>query len=42
LPLTAVANPTIHIVSAGLTYRWDDPAVAQPIVSKSGPISVRN
>jgi long-chain fatty acid transport protein len=42
LPLTAVANPTIHIIAAGLTYRWDDPAVAQPIVSKSGPISVRN
>lgn len=40
--LTATANPTIHIVSAGLTYRWDDPAVAQPIVSKSAPIAVRN
>lgn len=42
LPLTGVASPKIHVVSAGLTYRWDDPAVAQPVVSKSGPISVRN
>jgi long-chain fatty acid transport protein len=41
--IAATSEPKIHIVSAGLTYRWDDPAVAQPIVSKSaGPISVRN
>jgi len=41
--LRATASPHIHILSAGLTYRWDDPAVAQPIVSKaSAPISVRN
>jgi long-chain fatty acid transport protein len=26
----AVAKPYINIVSAGLTYRWDDPVVAQP------------
>ncbi len=30
LPLTAVAEPKIHIVAVGLTYRWDDPAVAAP------------
>ena len=30
LPLRASADPKIHIVSAGLTYRWDDPAVAVP------------
>lgn len=40
--IAASSDPKIHIVSAGLTYRWDDPAVAQPIVTKSGPISVRN
>lgn len=40
--IAATAQPKIHIVSVGLTYRWDDPAVAQPVVSKSGPISVRN
>ncbi len=40
--IAATSDPKIHIVSAGLTYRWDDPAVAQPVVSKSGPISVRN
>ncbi len=28
--LNAAADPKIHTVSAGLTYRWDDPAVAQP------------
>lgn len=39
--LTAVAEPRIHVVSAGLTYRWDDPTVAQSVVSKSAPISVR-
>ena len=38
----AVAEPKIHIVSAGLTYRWDDPAVAQAVVSKGAPIAVRN
>jgi long-chain fatty acid transport protein len=38
---TAVAEPKIHVVSAGLTYRWDDPTVAQSVVSKSAPISVR-
>ncbi len=26
----AEAKPNIHIVSAGLTYRWDTPAAAQP------------
>jgi len=34
---TAEAKPYIHIVSAGLTYRWDDPAQtipAQPVVRK--------
>jgi len=41
LLLTADAKPSIHIVSAGLTYRWDDPTVAQSVVSKSAPISVR-
>ncbi|MGL4440025.1 MAG: OmpP1/FadL family transporter, partial [Bosea sp. (in: a-proteobacteria)] len=40
--IAATAAPKIHIVSVGLTYRWDDPAVAQSVVSKSGPISVRN
>jgi long-chain fatty acid transport protein len=25
------AKPQIHIVSAALTYRWDDPRVAQPV-----------
>lgn len=40
LPLTAEAKPSIHIVSAGLTYRWDDPAVAAP-VTKAAPIAVR-
>ncbi len=38
---TAEAEPRIHVVSAGLTYRWDDPTVAQSVVSKSAPISVR-
>ncbi|MCU0883418.1 MAG: outer membrane protein transport protein [Beijerinckiaceae bacterium] len=41
LLLTATASPSIHVVSAGLTYRWDDPTVAQSVVSKSAPISVR-
>ncbi len=41
LLLTADASPSIHVVSAGLTYRWDDPTVAQSVVSKSAPISVR-
>jgi len=41
LLLTAEAKPSIHVVSAGLTYRWDDPTVAQSVVSKSAPISVR-
>jgi long-chain fatty acid transport protein len=41
LLLTATASPSIHLVSAGLTYRWDDPTVAQSVVSKSAPISVR-
>jgi long-chain fatty acid transport protein len=41
LLLTADAKPSIHVVSAGLTYRWDDPTVAQSVVSKSAPISVR-
>jgi opacity protein-like surface antigen len=41
LLLTADAKPSIHVVSAGLTYRWDDPTVAQAVVSKSAPISVR-
>jgi long-chain fatty acid transport protein len=27
---TAEASPNIHIVSAALTYRWDDPKVAEP------------
>jgi long-chain fatty acid transport protein len=34
---TAEAEPYIHIVSAGLTYRWDDPAQTipvQPVVRK--------
>jgi long-chain fatty acid transport protein len=30
LPLRAEASPKIHIFAAGLTYRWDDPAVAIP------------
>ncbi len=30
LQLQASATPTIHIVSAALTYRWDDPTVAIP------------
>jgi long-chain fatty acid transport protein len=30
LQLTASAEPTIHIASVGLTYRWDTPTVAQP------------
>lgn len=25
------AKPSIHIVSAGLTYRWDDPKVVEPV-----------
>jgi long-chain fatty acid transport protein len=41
LALTAEAKPSIHLVSVGLTYRWDDPTVAQSVVSKSAPISVR-
>lgn len=35
---TAEAKPHIHIVSAGLTYRWDDPAEtlpAPPVVRKN-------
>lgn len=34
---TAEAKPYIHVVSAGLTYRWDNPAEtipAQPVVRK--------
>jgi long-chain fatty acid transport protein len=26
------AKPYINIVSAGLTYRWDDPTVPQPVM----------
>jgi long-chain fatty acid transport protein len=40
--LSATAEPKIHIFSLGLTYRWDDPTVAQSVVSKAAPISVRN
>jgi long-chain fatty acid transport protein len=40
LPLTAVANPTIHIVSAGLTYRWDTPSVAESVAPAA--VRVRN
>jgi long-chain fatty acid transport protein len=28
---TAEAKPYVHIVSAGLTYRWDDPAETVPV-----------
>jgi long-chain fatty acid transport protein len=34
---TAEAKPHIHVVSAGLTYRWDDPTQtipAQPVIRK--------
>lgn len=31
---TAEANPNVHIVSAGLTYRWDDPTQTQPVIRK--------
>lgn len=41
--IAASADPKIHIVSVGLTYRWDTPTVAQSIVSKgAAPIAVRN
>jgi long-chain fatty acid transport protein len=28
--IAATSKPQIHVVSAGLTYRWDDPTVAVP------------
>ncbi len=37
--IAATSDPKIHIVSAGLTYRWDDPAVAIP--AAPAPIAVR-
>lgn len=37
----AEAKPRIHIVSLGITYRWDDPKVAAPI-AKVGPVAYKN
>lgn len=37
----AEAKPTIHIVSLGISYRWDDPKVAEPI-AKVAPVAYKN
>lgn len=39
--VAATAEPKIHILSVGLTYRWDDPAVAIPVTKAPAPIAVR-
>lgn len=38
----AEAKPKIHIVSLGITYRWDDPKVAEPVTRAGGPVAYKN